>query len=729
MKHNHLLLIHAPGWSTQGIPYALSLVAGIVEYAGWSITVLDLNNILYNSASPETKQQWENNAFWFDRTATTAYIEQNKTRILQEFENIDLAGTKYDLIGFSVNSYNRISSLTVGALAKSQGQARAPILFGGPDCFPNEFYKNYFTNDIFSPDCLLCGEAEVAFVNFLKEFKKTKSIQTAIPGFLYPDGDRLIDNGRPELPELKESTIAAIYTPFAMAGYPSELWIASSRGCINHCNFCNEHVNFTRYRKRNSKVIGREIKNYAAALHKAGIKESFDISFADSIINADPRHCDSVIDILLSFRDHIRKWSAQAAFRVPLTDAMLVRMQMSKCHSLFWGFESGAQSVIDLMGKKYLLQDAVRTMKQAGEHGITNNLPLVVGFPGEDTSDLLATLTFLVTFKNEPYINFIYSSVLEIKQGSPLHRNLEAFCVHYAGQHDWHTGDGLNDFNVRQFRQGILGMALFATGGAQTGDDDASGYDSALRASAHALYAADFNTVPLARETYVFLAGLCKMLDQTEGFVQFINTLRDTILDARVLLQTPSFISPGHAPMLDNAFYLWTAIDKNACRDKIIRFISDLLHRYTEKCAASALFSITLLAQKPTYLQVFYNNNAAEGYCFDEEHSLRQTLVAGKTQEYFFLIPRDRISALRVDFGDVTQHLAILRCSLSHAFSQYFSVTGKDIPGIFPTNHQIQFDEAAPEHGGKALSVQTCGTDPFMLYEPLSAPAGCSAGA
>jgi radical SAM superfamily enzyme YgiQ (UPF0313 family) len=337
------LLIHAPGWSVSEAPYSLALVAGIIKAANYDVDVLDLNNLLFKVATEHEQVVWEDNAAWFDKVFVDNFYAKYRSPILEHLLGPRIAQRRHSLIGLSVNSYNRLSSLLLGSLIR-KSFSDVPIIFGGSDCFPNEFYTDYLTNPLFNPDLLFIGEAEVSLPVFLREYAEDALIPTKVPGFAYKTSTNIVTTGVPSVPALTTDAIAADFAVLDLAEYNNTLWVASSRGCINSCGFCNERPNFIRYRKRNLDIVEQEIGSFMGSYKAAGKSGQITIKFADSIINGDIVHFANLLELLLSYREHVEAWSAQAAFRVSITAELFAQMKDAKCAALFWGFESASQT-------------------------------------------------------------------------------------------------------------------------------------------------------------------------------------------------------------------------------------------------------------------------------------------------------------------------------------------------------------------------------------------------
>jgi hypothetical protein len=755
---DNFLLIHAPGWSASEVPYSLALVAGIIKTANYSVDVLDLNAVLFKAATDDERAIWENNIAWFDQHFVDDFYARYRSTIRTCLRSAGLGQDRHILIGFSVNTYNRLSSLSLGQLIRASSPG-VPIIFGGPDCYPNEFHTDYLTNVVFNPDIIFTGEAEVSLPIFLKEFAQSASIVTKVPGFSYNASGSVVTTGRPSLPSLEADAVAADFSTCNLAEYSNTLWLASSRGCINRCGFCNERPNFIRYRRRNLKIVQNEIDSFLVSYSAAGKSGPICIKFADSIINADIGHLDKLLDLLLVYKDRVEAWSAQAAFRVEVSPELFAKMRDAKCAALFWGFESASQKVLDRMNKGYDLGAARIALKHSCDVGIINNLPLIVGFPGETVEELIETLTFVCGLMKKDCIDFIYASVIEQKRGAPMQVLKEQYGIKDESAFGWSTDDGLNTPEVRCFRAYVLGYVIFVLGAEKGKDEAVKGYDIALRSSVSgAAKLLNLNELPLALEMFALLRRLAASTSSGKGLDRFIDELTEATTRKKRPLRgwgrTPAglgelvrsvasraashlrivepeanclpverlrtqapILSVNSLPFVDNAFLLWASLDKNRVRDKVFEFVEAMIAKYYSQFAAAAVLTIRLKSVSDDVLEVFYDNGKGGYSEFDERHSAKIHITGGGVENVCHLfVPKGIIAKLRIDPGCRRQEFKIASVSLRDGLHEYLAVCGKEVLEYFPYRYQLEYDGAADDNGW--VSLYASGDDPQMVIDP-----------
>ncbi len=117
-------------------------------------------------------------------------------------------------------------------------------------------------------------------------------------------------------------------------------------------------------------------------------------------------------------------WIANARFEKALTDEGLIRNIANKgCQMLRFGFESGAQKVLDYMNKGTKVGIAEEVLQLTSKYGIKNHLYIMFGYPGEGEKERKETLEFIE--RNKQYIYSYSVSVFQPVPGTPIYEELE----------------------------------------------------------------------------------------------------------------------------------------------------------------------------------------------------------------------------------------------------------------------------------------------------------------
>ncbi len=493
------LLIGMPGWSVRFPFHALGYVGGIIRDAGWSCTVADVNIMIYRIVAAPYRKHWDASSCnaWFDSEFANEVYERYRTEIEAILAELDRK-EPYDIIAFTANALTRHLTLKASKYLRSLNEGPV-ILFGGADCLPT-YYNTRFFSQQGAPDLICQGEAEIALPRFLAVFKATGDYRTSIPGFVFKDGDTIVDTGEPELPRLDGKAVRPEWAQFNLELYesPGDFPIFFSRGCPNRCAFCVTSPYLKQYRTRPASDVVDEIRT--TLVYSKHYTQSPTFHFSDLLINGSVaqlrRLCDEIAESDLDI-----EWEAYARFRPEMTRKVLNAMRSSGCTAILWGLESASQIVIDLMDKNYRIEDAKRILIDAHKAGINNYVPIIVGFPGETVDDLITTISFIFQFK--PYAQFMDPFLLQIYNSSPLGTCPDRWGVSAVSQDEWISNDLRNDRDVRLFRQFVIRNVI---GNGSLAAHSLVGWEDICEV--------DFNKLPVASEIAGLLLGLwsvCKM--------------------------------------------------------------------------------------------------------------------------------------------------------------------------------------------------------------------------
>jgi anaerobic magnesium-protoporphyrin IX monomethyl ester cyclase len=161
--------------------------------------------------------------------------------------------------------------------------------------------------------------------------------------------------------------------------------LMTSRGCPFVCEFCSRPVFGTTFRSRSARSVVDEIE----VILKLGYRR---IWFADDCFTLNrKRLLDTCKEII---RREIKiEWECLS--RVDTVDRETFdKMKSAGCVRVFFGIESGNDSVLSLMKKQITTSRAREAVHLAKQSGVQVGAFFIVGYPGERSETILDTINF-----------------------------------------------------------------------------------------------------------------------------------------------------------------------------------------------------------------------------------------------------------------------------------------------------------------------------------------------
>jgi anaerobic magnesium-protoporphyrin IX monomethyl ester cyclase len=172
--------------------------------------------------------------------------------------------------------------------------------------------------------------------------------------------------------------------------------VMTTRGCPFCCEFCSNAVFGESYRERSPENVLDEVEE--------ALSFGYDrIHFADDVFTLNRermlRLCDEISSRRLNF-----KWECLG--RADSIDRETAKaMKMAGCDRIFFGIESGNDSILRLMNKKITAEKARHAVEAAGSAGLRTGAFFILGYPGETDDTLLDTIRFATSLPVD-YLSF-----------------------------------------------------------------------------------------------------------------------------------------------------------------------------------------------------------------------------------------------------------------------------------------------------------------------------------
>jgi anaerobic magnesium-protoporphyrin IX monomethyl ester cyclase len=306
----------------------------------------------------------------------TPYSKERVKRILAEYSP--------DVVGATGVTMNINTSLRIMRDYKEIDPDIIAVM-GGPHVTfdaENILLKN---NSI---DCVVRGEGEITFVEFLRELSMGRSPKY-VAGTSCRENGRVIHNeDRPFIEDINILPYPARHlvqlSKYKAMGLPVNM--ITSRGCPYKCIFCVGR-----------KMIGKKIRNFDVKrvvdefelISRMGFNQ---INIVDDLFTANKKRCIAICDEIIN-RGISHKWNAFSRVDT-VSKELLEKLKEAGCATLCFGIESGNQEILDTIKKRTTLEKCRKAVALCNACGIEPMASYILGLPGETRETVEKTLKF-----------------------------------------------------------------------------------------------------------------------------------------------------------------------------------------------------------------------------------------------------------------------------------------------------------------------------------------------
>lgn len=300
----------------------------------------------------------------------------------------------YDIIGFSIKSFTRVSALEIACKVKNKNNI---LLAGGPHITLDgaSFLKEH---EIF--DFGVTGEGEITTASLLSAIDSKKDFGT-IMGLIWKKGNEVLFNGYGDritdlnaIPYPDYSVFDSV-TDGKIHNYP----LVTSRGCPYPCTYCCVKGVMGR------KWIARSVENVIGELLKA--KEIYGINcfnIQDDNFSLDIKRAKAFCDSLIKGNLH-QKWSCPNGIRADrVDDELMGKMKRSGCFGVAMGIESGNEEEFRSIKKGERLADVIKAVDLSRQNDIWVFGNFIIGLPHSSLESIRSSVKFAKRLKLESCI-------------------------------------------------------------------------------------------------------------------------------------------------------------------------------------------------------------------------------------------------------------------------------------------------------------------------------------
>ena len=292
------------------------------------------------------------------------------------------------IVGIYSNLMTKLAVLELLRYCKSKG---CIIVVGGPDV--PEYVDEYLA---YGADVAVLGEGEETMVELVPTLLLKQSLgQVAGIAFLDERGTTVRTKGRPlikeldtiPLPDRDSIDIMQYIETWRRYHGMGSVSLICARGCPYTCTWCSRSVFGETHRRRTAKNVVNEIES---------IRERYKpdmLWFADDVFTIHQKWFYELHEEMK--RRHLKIPFECISRADRLNDDILEKMADIGSFRIWIGSESGSQRVLDSMQRRVTLGEIQNVTKLARKHKIQIGLFVMLGYPGEEISDIEKTVNHL----------------------------------------------------------------------------------------------------------------------------------------------------------------------------------------------------------------------------------------------------------------------------------------------------------------------------------------------
>ena len=192
--------------------------------------------------------------------------------------------------------------------------------------------------------------------------------------------------------------------------------IMSSRGCPFACDFCSRPIFGNDFRARSAAKVADEVEEAISLGYNR-------IWFADDCFTLNRKRLLEVCEEIINRGLRI-DWECLS--RVDTLDSeTAAKMKQAGCVRMFFGIESGNDSILKIMNKQITTKQAYTATQICKKQGIKAGAFFILGYPGENAKTILNTVKFASSLPLD-YLSFTLPYPIP---GTPLFERLNGKLV------------------------------------------------------------------------------------------------------------------------------------------------------------------------------------------------------------------------------------------------------------------------------------------------------------
>ena len=324
-----------------------------------------------------------------------------------------IVASKPNIIGIQSMFSMKEKTLEMARLLRNECDL---LVAGGalPTTNPEAFLKEF--------DVVVRGEGEQTMLELVDAFENDVDF-ASVSGIMYRDAksgdmrhtcERDVVKNLDDLPfPFRDLFDNSEYKKYYLKKFGYRITtIMTSRGCPYTCDFCSRPVFGNEFRSRTASNIVDEIEEVISLGYER-------VWFADDCFTLNKQR---LIEVCNEIAKRQLKIGWECLSRVDNIDSKLIRqMKRAGCLRIFFGIESGDDSILAIMGKNITAKKAKAAVRLCNAEGVKVGAFFILGYPGENDHTLLSTVKFASSLQLD-YLSFTLPFPIP---GTPLFERLK----------------------------------------------------------------------------------------------------------------------------------------------------------------------------------------------------------------------------------------------------------------------------------------------------------------
>jgi anaerobic magnesium-protoporphyrin IX monomethyl ester cyclase len=319
------------------------------------------------------------------------------------------------VVGIYCNLMTRPSALRIIAKCRSVGST---VIAGGPE--PANYPEEYLNA---GADIVVIGEGELTLEELLPHLARygTANMQH-IAGIVYREGDGSLVRTEPRayipnltdqpFPDREAIDIRRYVDVWREHHGMGSVSLITARGCPYRCKWCSHAVYGYTHRRRTPENVADElqmiIETYSPDM----------VWYADDVFTIHRTW-------FFTYAEELKRRGIRIPFETisredRLKEDTIEALAEMGCYRIWLGAESGSQRILDSMNRRTNAERVAELSHMLQNHGIEAGMFIMLGYDGEEQSDLEDTVDFLK--KSNP--NLFLTTVAYPIKGTPYYEQV-----------------------------------------------------------------------------------------------------------------------------------------------------------------------------------------------------------------------------------------------------------------------------------------------------------------